>query len=105
MRKTVKSPVRRCRFTRLFMFIAALMLVVSSGYLNTSAALAQDQPKVFDSMQPNRRTTEGVVIGELHKATNTFSWKGIPYARPPVGRLRWEPPPDATETFGAFEGL
>jgi para-nitrobenzyl esterase len=92
MRKILRSPVRRYWFTRVFMFIAALMLVVSSGSINTPTALAQGQPKVFDSMQPNRRTTEGVVIGELHKATNTFSWKGIPYARPPVGRLRWKPP-------------
>ena len=46
---------------------------------------------------PVQRTTSlGVVVGSDESATRgTYSWKGIPYARPPVGELRWKAPADA----------
>lgn len=56
-----------------------------------------------------RQTTLGVVIGNDDSATSgTYSWKGIPYAKPPVGALRWRAPADmdpwttarATQQFG-----
>ncbi len=37
-----------------------------------------------------RQTTEGLVIGVEHDKTQTISWKAIPYAKPPVGELRWK---------------
>jgi len=39
-----------------------------------------------------RQTTEGIVIGVENKDNQTISWKGIPYARPPVANLRWKSP-------------
>jgi para-nitrobenzyl esterase len=89
MRKAKGAGVR---LTLVFISIAVFMLLVSGGYLDTSAALAQGQVQAVDSMRPDRETTEGVVIGVIHKATNTLSWKGIPYAKPPVGDLRWKAP-------------
>jgi para-nitrobenzyl esterase len=80
------------RVNLVFIVIAAVMLLVPGGYLDTAAALAQGQAKAVDSMQSMRETTEGVVIGAINKATNTLSWKGIPYAKPPVGKLRWKAP-------------
>jgi para-nitrobenzyl esterase len=39
------------------------------------------------------RTTEyGQVNGLEDSTTQTLSWKGIPYAKPPVGDLRWRAP-------------
>jgi len=38
-----------------------------------------------------RETTRGPVIGFTDIA-NTFGWQGIPYARAPVGELRWRAP-------------
>ena len=40
-----------------------------------------------------RRTTLGFVRGvDESRTTGTVSWRGIPYAEPPVGRLRWHAP-------------
>lgn len=39
-----------------------------------------------------RRTHLGEVRGAQDAAATTWSWKGIPYAKPPVGALRWQPP-------------
>lgn len=40
-----------------------------------------------------RETAYGMVRGtDASASTGTYSWKGIPFARPPVGELRWQPP-------------
>ncbi|MGF6528210.1 carboxylesterase/lipase family protein [Variovorax sp. PvP013] len=46
---------------------------------------------------PLVRTTHlGAVVGAKADASGTYAWKGIPYARPPVGDLRWRPPQEPT---------
>lgn len=37
-------------------------------------------------------TTEGDVVGVRDEATGVDAFAGIPYAAPPIGPLRWEPP-------------
>ena len=39
-----------------------------------------------------RQTTYGAVQGQSHAASGTLSWKGVPFAQPPVGALRWKAP-------------
>jgi para-nitrobenzyl esterase len=39
-----------------------------------------------------RQTAEGPVIGVEDPSTPTVSWKAIPYAKAPVGALRWRAP-------------
>ncbi|CAA2110470.1 carboxylesterase/lipase family protein [Variovorax paradoxus] len=42
-----------------------------------------------------RQTTWGPVTGSDDSAVSgTWSWKGVPYAQPPVGALRWRAPRD-----------
>jgi para-nitrobenzyl esterase len=42
-----------------------------------------------------RQTRHGPVVGVDESATNgTHAWKGVPFAAPPVGALRWAPPVD-----------
>jgi para-nitrobenzyl esterase len=42
-----------------------------------------------------RRTEFGIVVGSEESATTgTYAWKGVPYAKPPVGELRWKAPVD-----------
>jgi para-nitrobenzyl esterase len=56
-----------------------------------------------------RRTQYGTVIGSDDSALDgTYAWKGVPFAQPPVGALRWKAPADpppwsaprATQAFG-----
>ena len=52
-----------------------------------------------------RETQEGTVIG-MAGENNTFVWKGIPFAKPPIGELRWKAPQDTAsrnETLEAIE--
>lgn len=40
-----------------------------------------------------RETAYGSVRGvDASATTGTYAWKGIPFAKPPVGELRWQPP-------------
>ena len=42
-----------------------------------------------------RRTEFGIVVGTDDSATSgTYAWKGVPFAKPPVGVLRWKAPVD-----------
>jgi len=88
-----------------FVFLAAFMLMAFSGYVSTPAALAQGQVKAVDSMRPDRETTEGMVIGAINKATNTLSWKGIPYAKPPVNGLRWKAPQEPEKRSAPLQAI
>src|SRR4051794_32653543 len=64
----------------------------------------------FIAPPPEQRSTAfGAVVGTNESATTgTYSWKGVLYAKPPVGALRWAPPADpdpwttarATQQFG-----
>ncbi|HYP83037.1 carboxylesterase/lipase family protein [Variovorax sp.] len=100
------------------LLLAALMVAGCGGGNGTSAGNpapqdpgpsvpADPEPPAPPSMQ--RQTAFGVVVGTDDSATSgTFAWKGIPFAAPPVGDLRWKPPvdpvawtaPKATQQFG-----
>lgn len=61
----------------------------------------------FTVIGEQRATHLGPVSGTHDTASQTLSWKGIPYAKPPVGALRWAAPqePEAwttTRTTTAF---
>ena len=39
-----------------------------------------------------RRTAYGVIAGASDNRKHVLYWKGIPFAKPPVGELRWKAP-------------
>ena len=48
-----------------------------------------------------RETRYGMVRGTDDSATSgTYAWKGVPYAQPPVGALRWQPPAEPAAWTG-----
>ena len=71
---------------------AAALLCVTAGLVACSAGPGDDADSALVV-----ETEQGKVKGI--KADGIRSWRGIPYAAPPVGDLRWEPPQD-TEDWG-----
>jgi para-nitrobenzyl esterase len=77
--------------------------LLASALLSTTVHAADATPAL------RRSTSLGVVIGSDESARNgSYVWKGIPFAKPPVGELRWRPPADldpwreplSTQQFG-----
>lgn len=58
------------------LFSAVLLIIVTSG-------LAISDPIELES---------GKVSGKASAGGDVHVYKGIPYARPPIGELRWRPP-------------
>jgi para-nitrobenzyl esterase len=83
IRRSACSYSVRC----ILVFCAAFMVLLS-GCSSLKSLQGTDSAQVG----VERRTSEGIVIGEENIATNTISWKSIPYARPPIGDLRWKAP-------------
>ncbi|WP_427912991.1 carboxylesterase/lipase family protein [Ramlibacter sp. MMS24-I3-19] len=81
--------------------------------LRLAACLALSVPLLAaagpQDAKTERQTQFGPIVGSDETSTNgTYSWKGVPFAAPPVGNLRWAPPVDPvawtttkeTKTFG-----
>ncbi len=64
------------------------MACAGSNSGESSAAPLSDAPTL-------RQTTFGTLVGvDDQTGSGTYSWKGIAYAQPPVGSLRWRAPVD-----------
>ena len=50
-----------------------------------------------------RSTDSGEVIGSIEG--DNFVWRGIPFAKPPVGELRWRAPIEPDNWEGTLEAL
>jgi para-nitrobenzyl esterase len=77
--------------------ILVALLAVSAS----TAALAQSAAALAQSAAPVARTETGAVRGTV--ANGIVSWKGIPFAAPPVGPLRWRAPQPAARWPGVRE--
>lgn len=71
--------------TRTPWILAACIALVS----HTGAWAASDRSTI------ERQTRYGTVLGVDDSATTgTYAWKGVPFAKPPTGALRWKAPQD-----------
>ncbi len=46
------------------------------------------------------KTANGILEGTVDKSTGVRTFKGVPFALPPVGELRWQPPQPVTDWKG-----
>jgi carboxylesterase type B len=64
-----------------------------SGDVNLAASFTCVEHETTPATQ--RQTAFGAVVGTDNSATSgTYAWKGVPYAKAPMGDLRWKPPVD-----------
>jgi len=86
-------------FTRLFCIVS---LLLSPFALASCSSKPPEPVAAADSL---RTIEQGKLVGSVGRYDNHM-WRGIPYARPPVGSLRWRAPqhPDSwTGTLSALE--
>ncbi len=87
--------------------VVVLLAAIGVGFgLWRLSALFAPQPEVAQVAEPasQRSLAQGKLMG-FADAENTYSWRGIPYAQPPVGERRWRAPQPASAWQGTFEAL
>jgi para-nitrobenzyl esterase len=70
------------------------------------ASCAKEQPPAITATDPatRRATPSGELIGGASRY-DAHAWRGIPYAKPPVGALRWRAPEPAPPWTGVREAI
>lgn len=83
---------------RIFMSVLCVMLMCSFTLFTGCGGSDEDAAAEPEVTNPVKVTCEnGVMLGQTTDGVN--SWKGIPFAKPPVGDLRWKAPeaPDPSD--------
>src|SRR3954447_20035432 len=79
---------RRARVV--FAALAAAVAIGAGGLTVAGAATADSGPVVASSTDPVVATNNGIVRGL--SVDGTYAFRGLPFAAPPTGELRWQPP-------------
>lgn len=78
-------------------FITFCLVVLLTGWAGQTAADA-DSKLV-------RATISGQIRGMVDDTTGTLVWRGVPFAKPPVGELRWRAPQEPERWTGIRETI
>jgi len=90
---------------KILISLAVVVLLAVFGLWQLSA-MFEFKPEPVGVAEPAalRTLAQGKLIGFADRE-NTHSWRGIPYAKPPVGVLRWRAPQPAAAWPGTLEAL
>lgn len=75
--------------------------VLASASIWIYSALFLISPALADSIV--RNTQYGAIQGIMESKQDGFTWLGVPYAKPPVGDLRWQPPQEPNPWRGVLK--
>lgn len=78
-----------------------MSITLGSGMSATANAASTDAAD--DSLSPQVTVSQGTLRGTPADASGILSFKGIPYAQPPVGNLRWKEPQPAAPWSGELD--
>ena len=79
-----------------------LHVLLTIGITAACSSSAGSNPGAAESRLPEDDTVRSTRFGQvkgIEAAADTWAWLGVPYAKPPVGTLRWKAPqePDSWE--------
>ena len=87
------------------MLCRLLLAVILVGMILIYQFMLKPVHRVYEAAPvTDRATKSGKVVGFIED-NNTHAWLGIPYAKPPVGELRWKAPRPGDDWEGTLEAV
>ena len=90
----IEGDIRKMCYTlsrRVTLYLISITLCLSMPACLADSYQSNSQ-SVFLTNEVHRSTNSGDIIGSIDESTGSLVWKGIPFARAPLGELRWRAP-------------
>ncbi|URZ07019.1 carboxylesterase family protein [Clostridium felsineum] len=89
------------KFKKIATLSATLIFITTlTSFKNTTTKAYANHNKYKYTGTIDQATKYGTVEGLVDSNTNTLQWLGVPYAKAPIGSLRWKAPQDLSSWTG-----